>query len=137
MRPITRHLRRPATKAFSVGEAVEHTQPRTKTARDTWAVCFSEPLPYLETQAMQERILAACIAGDLPDTLLLLEHRPVVTLGRRGRDNYLLQDPEALQRAGVDVVTSTRGGDVTYHAPGQLVVYPIVSVSELTSCPGA
>lgn len=109
------------------------TQPPFANARQTWAVCFDDPLPYLETQALQERLLAARIADVIPDTLLLLEHRPVVTLGRRGRDHYLLQDQETLRCAGVDVVTSTRGGDVTFHGPGQCVVYPIVSVNDLAT----
>ena len=97
-----------------------------------WAIHFDQPLPYAAAQAMQERILAARIANTIPDTVLLLQHTPVVTLGRRGRNQHMLVDENALRNQGIDLVTSTRGGDVTYHGPGQLVLYPIVSVNDLT-----
>ena len=64
--------------------------------------------------------------GDSPETLLLCEHQPVVTLGRSAKPAHVLLPAAELARRGVDVHTASRGGDVTYHGPGQLVGYPIV-----------
>jgi lipoyl(octanoyl) transferase len=89
------------------------------------------PLPYAEAAALQEELVAARIAGELPDTVLFLEHPPVITLGRRGREDYLKHAAAFYEQRGVEIVRSTRGGDVTYHAPGQLVMYPILQVAEL------
>lgn len=72
---------------------------------------------------MRELAEARALSG--PDILILVEHEPVVTLGRRGRDNDVKARPEALTRAGVTVHNIERGGLATYHGPGQLVVYPI------------
>jgi lipoyl(octanoyl) transferase len=66
--------------------------------------------------------------GDIPDTLLLLEHPHVYTIGRRGNATDVLWDADALRARGVDVVETDRGGQVTYHGPGQLVGYPIVDL---------
>ncbi len=89
---------------------------------------FPEPLPYPEAVLLQERLVAARIRDEIPDTLLLLQHPPVITLGRRGRTEFVLADDEALQGAGIALHTSSRGGDVTYHAPGQWVLYPILKL---------
>ena len=81
-------------------------------------------VPYAEAHARQE-LLAARIAGDSPDTLLLCEHDPVYTLGRsRGAS------ANVLQAGDVPVVNVERGGDVTFHGPGQLVGYPICGLPE-------
>lgn len=69
--------------------------------------------------------------GRIPDTVLFLEHKPVVTLGRRGRDNFLVAKPEQLQKLGVDLELASRGGDVTFHGPGQLVMYPIIKLGSI------
>ena len=80
---------------------------------------------YERAHALQERLLEARIRGEVDDTLLLLEHDAVVTLGRSAhRENVLCSDTR-LRELGVDVQATGRGGDVTYHAPGQLVAYPI------------
>jgi lipoyl(octanoyl) transferase len=75
--------------------------------------------------ALQERLLEARVRGEIGDTLLLLEHEPVVTLGRGSTGDNLLVPREGLERLGVDLHETGRGGDVTFHGPGQLVAYPI------------
>ena len=86
---------------------------------------------YGEALAIQRRLADERIAGAIPDTLLLLEHPPVVTLGRGTKESSLPLQPDALRRQGVDVFEIERGGDVTYHGPGQLVGYPILDLQGL------
>jgi lipoyl(octanoyl) transferase len=81
---------------------------------------------YAATVALQESLLAERVAGKIPDTLLLLEHKPVFTLGRSARAANVLWSEAELARRGIACVATTRGGDVTYHGTGQLVGYPIV-----------
>lgn len=90
-----------------------------------WALHFARPVPYGPAMAFQGAVHAARVAGRVPDTLLLLEHKPTITLGRRRRDNYLLWSLEECADRGIDVHVASRGGDVTYHGPGQWVVYPV------------
>ena len=85
---------------------------------------------YSEVLALQERLHAQRVSGEIPDTLLLLEHRPVYTLGRSASEDNVLYSEDALRRAGIERVVTTRGGDVTYHGPGQLVGYPILHLGE-------
>jgi lipoyl(octanoyl) transferase len=82
-------------------------------------------MAYPEAHALQERLVDARVHGDIGDTLLLLEHAPVVTLGRGARPENVLLPRADLAARGVDVVETARGGDVTFHGPGQLVAYPI------------
>jgi lipoyl(octanoyl) transferase len=88
-------------------------------------------IPYREALAMQEAIRALRQAQEIPDTLLLLEHPPVYTRGRRSRDGELTLGEDFYRAQGIDVVSTDRGGRVTYHGPGQLVGYPIVRVSDI------
>ena len=85
-------------------------------------------VPYSDAAAIQDRLVEARKAGSIPDTMLLLEHPHVVTLGRRGADADLLAGPEWLAGHDVEVHHTDRGGEATYHGPGQLVVYPIISI---------
>ena len=77
---------------------------------------------------MQERLVEARRAGEAPDTLLLLEHPPVVTLGRGAHAENVLLDEAALRERGIELHDAGRGGDVTYHGPGQLVGYPVIAL---------
>jgi lipoyl(octanoyl) transferase len=85
---------------------------------------------YGPTLELQERIRESVIAGNHPETLLLVEHPPVITLGRSAVPEHILVDQATLSHSGIDVVQTKRGGDVTYHGPGQLVGYPIFRVSK-------
>jgi lipoyl(octanoyl) transferase len=84
--------------------------------------------PYAPVQALQHRLCAERADGQVPDTVLLLEHTPVVTLGRGADPANVLLGEEALRARGIDCERTSRGGDVTLHAPGQLVIYPIVDL---------
>lgn len=86
-------------------------------------------LPYGEGLALQERLVAERQRGEIPDHLLLLEHDPVFTLGRNARAENVLVPAEALRERGFEVFDTGRGGDVTYHGPGQVVGYPILDLS--------
>jgi lipoyl(octanoyl) transferase len=82
-------------------------------------------IPYAEGLAIQQRVIAARKAGEIGDTLLLIEHPPVLTLGRNATRANILATDELLAQKGVEIHEINRGGDVTYHGPGQLVGYPI------------
>jgi lipoyl(octanoyl) transferase len=86
-------------------------------------------VPYGEGLALQERLVAERQIGRIADQLLLLEHDPVFTLGRNARAENVLLPAEALRARGFEVFDTGRGGDVTYHGPGQLVGYPILDLS--------
>lgn len=85
-------------------------------------------VPYEEALDMQHRIVAARQAGRGKDVLILLEHPPVLTLGRHATEANILASPDLLDRMGVSVHRVERGGEVTYHGPGQLVGYPILDL---------
>lgn len=87
-------------------------------------------MEYRAAWELQRERAARRLAGEIPDTLLLLEHPPTITLGRGAHAEHLIAEPEELARLGVAVVESDRGGDVTYHGPGQLVGYPILNLNE-------
>jgi lipoyl(octanoyl) transferase len=82
--------------------------------------------PFAAVAREQERLRDLVLRGEGPETLLLCEHAPVVTLGRSANPANVLASRDELARRGVDVQPASRGGDVTYHGPGQLVGYPIV-----------
>jgi lipoyl(octanoyl) transferase len=84
---------------------------------------------YRQCWDLQREIFARRLADEIPDTLLLTEHDHVYTLGTAARAAHLLADEESLRDCGIDVVSVDRGGDITYHGPGQLVAYPILDLS--------
>jgi lipoyl(octanoyl) transferase len=83
-------------------------------------------VPYGEAMRLQDELVEQRLREEIPDTLLLLEHPPVITLGRRGSMVDVYPSAEDLARRGIGVERTTRGGLVTYHGPGMLVGYPIV-----------
>jgi lipoyl(octanoyl) transferase len=84
---------------------------------------------YEESLRLQQERVIARKAGDIADTLLLLEHPPVYTLGRNANRENILFSPERLRRLGAQVFNTDRGGDITFHGPGQLVGYPILDLT--------
>jgi lipoyl(octanoyl) transferase len=86
---------------------------------------------YDEALALQQRLVSARKSGAAPDVLLLCEHPHVITLGRNGKLENLLASPDALRKMGVEFHHTNRGGDITYHGPGQLVGYPILNLGEI------
>src|ERR1700688_2819692 len=85
---------------------------------------------YREGLRLQQRLVELRKSGQIGDTLLLLEHSPVITLGRNAKKANVLASTEALATRGVEVFECDRGGDVTFHGPGQLVGYPIFDLRE-------
>jgi lipoyl(octanoyl) transferase len=85
-------------------------------------------VPYRQAHALQQELQEQRVQGSIPDTLLLLEHPPVVTLGRGAKAEHVLWTPDTMRKRGIEVVDTGRGGDVTFHGPGQLVAYAIVDL---------
>ncbi|MFH0913770.1 MAG: lipoyl(octanoyl) transferase LipB [Chloroflexota bacterium] len=93
-------------------------------------VCDLDIVNYEVAWQLQKRLVAARAKGEIPDLLLLLEHPPVITVGRSGSERSLLVSREQLEREGIPLFFTERGGDITCHAPGQLVAYPIIYLRE-------
>jgi lipoyl(octanoyl) transferase len=88
-------------------------------------------LGYAEAYALQKRIVAARKAGAIEDVLLLCEHLPVITQGRNGKREHLLASEHLLRQRNVEFFETSRGGDVTFHGPGQIVGYPILHLAAI------
>jgi lipoyl(octanoyl) transferase len=101
-------------------------------ASELW-VCHLGTLDYGEALALQERIRGARQRGDVPDVLLMLEHWPVLTRGRRSAPGELPMGEDWYRAQGIEIVDTDRGGKITYHGPGQLVGYPIVAVDDVVA----
>lgn len=96
--------------------------------------CFTVDLGmigYAEAYALQKRIVAARKADAIEDVLLLCEHPNVITQGRNGKREHLLAGEHVLRQKGVEFYETSRGGDITYHGPGQIVGYPILNLGEI------
>jgi lipoate-protein ligase B len=104
--------------------------------RELWT-CNLGTVEYREAAALQEQLRERVIAGELPDLLLLLEHPPVYTLGRRSDAADLPFGADFWRARGIDVVQTPRGGKLTYHGPGQLVGYPIMRATDIPAFIGA
>ena len=97
---------------------------------ELWCVNLGT-VEYREAHALQDRLRSARQAGAIPDTLLLLEHPPVYTRGRRSEAGELGMGEDWYRAQGIDVVDTDRGGRITYHGPGQLVGYPIIRIADV------
>lgn len=85
-------------------------------------------IPYEKALEYQENLLAKRIAEEIPDSLILLEHPPTITTGRKGNTGNLLVRKEYLEKHGISFIHASRGGDITFHGPGQIVGYPILNL---------
>ena len=93
------------------------------------ALSFGDRLVrYTPALRLQEQLSELVRAGDVPSLVLCLQHRDVFTLGKRGKEEDLLVSRRDLGDSGIDVQRTNRGGEVTYHGPGQLVLYPVVNL---------
>lgn len=90
-------------------------------------------IDYVTGLLLQQRLVELRKTGEIGDVLLLLEHSPVITLGRNARSEHVIAPPEELSRRGVELFDCDRGGDVTFHGPGQLVGYPIFDLRAFPS----
>jgi lipoyl(octanoyl) transferase len=88
-------------------------------------------IPYAEAYALQKRVVSARKLGAIEDVLLFCEHPPVITQGRNGKREHLLASENVLRQKGVEFYETSRGGDVTYHGPGQIVAYPILNLAAI------
>lgn len=93
-------------------------------------IVFKQLASYRISTRLQEALVTARITGSIPDVVLFLEHTPVITLGVRAREHHLLLSRAELAKKNIQVVQTSRGGDVTWHGPGQLVMYPIIKLGE-------
>jgi lipoyl(octanoyl) transferase len=91
--------------------------------------CRLGTVDYAAAHRLQKELQTKRIAGEVPDTVLLLEHPPVLTMGRSAKEQHIIAQPEVLEARGISVHEVGRGGDVTYHGPGQLVAYPIIDLN--------
>jgi lipoyl(octanoyl) transferase len=87
-------------------------------------------MPYGAAFELQRKLVEQRKRGEIPDQLLFVEHPHVVTMGRNAQEKHVLASPEMLERAGIALHETDRGGDVTYHGPGQIVGYPIIDLRE-------
>src|SRR2546428_3385193 len=99
--------------------------PRESAAKKLISVVQLGTIDYATGLCLQQRLIELRKDGRIGDVLLLLEHTPVITLGRNAKSRNILAAPELLAQRGVEVFECDRGGDVTFHGPGQLVGYPI------------
>ena len=106
------------------GESADHPSRPCKVYR-------MRQVPYRQAWELQRSLVEQRKAQEIEDTILFLEHPPVITLGRNAKSEHVLSSPEILEQSGVELVETDRGGEVTYHGPGQLVGYLILDLSAI------
>lgn len=92
----------------------------------TWAIYYEHPVAYSDGVYLQNKLLEARINDLIPDTVIFLEHLPVITRGVRSQPGQILLPENELRKQGIALAEASRGGAVTFHAPGQVVMYPII-----------
>ena len=102
----------------------------SRTPRAPIAAHWLGRVPYREAWDLQKRLAAARASGAIGDQLLLLEHPAVLTLGRQADESHVIAPAPLLEARGIELLRVERGGEVTYHGPGQLVAYPILHLAE-------
>jgi lipoate-protein ligase B len=123
-----RHIRQKmTTSAENLCPSTVADDPAT---RRRLRVLYLGRADYVKTLELQRRLVLERAEGVIPDSLILVEHNPVITVGRSGNPNHIVASREVLGRMGIGVYEIERGGDVTYHGPGQLVGYPIMRLAE-------
>src|SRR5712692_9984261 len=105
-------------------------QPRARHMKNCLVIDLGL-MPYRAAWELQRRVVQARKANAVPDLLLLCEHPHVITLGRNGRPEHLRASEHLLRQMNVEFCSTDRGGDITYHGPGQLVGYPILNLAEI------
>jgi len=118
-------------EALAPGPASVHPRPRCIDEPETGALqaIWLGRMAYREAWALQKRLARERADGLIADHLLLVEHPAVLTLGRQAEASHILATPAELEDRGIEVIRVERGGEVTYHGPGQLVAYPILALS--------
>lgn len=119
-----------ATGLRTTRDAQEGERAPAPQAESECTVTWLGQVPYGPAWDLQRRLAEMRAADQIPDALLLLEHPHTYTLGRRGDPAHILLPPDHLAELGIEVYNIDRGGDVTYHGPGQLVGYPIMAMRE-------
>jgi len=97
--------------------------------KEAWILNL-DAVPYEEALALQKKLVTMRSQGTIYDTLILLEHPPVVTVTRKATLKNILASPDELQEKGISLCQTNRGGDITYHGPGQIVGYPIMDLKD-------
>ena len=92
------------------------------------SIFFDRPRDFREIWELQKKTVSEILSGTVHEKILLLEHKPVYTIGFHGDINNLHVTEESLKRSGIEVIRIERGGDITFHGPGQLVVYPLIDL---------
>lgn len=115
--------------SHSIADPATTDHEQQTTGPKTWLCIDFESIDYRQAWTLQEKLIAARRAGILQhDIVLFLEHPPVFTLGRRGGRECMLVSDAFIEKAGIPIIQVERGGNITYHGPGQLVVYPVVDL---------
>ena len=127
---MRRLLRRACYRASVDGEAIRQHDPARSGGTAALTARWLGRVDYRDAWALQKGLAASRAEGSIGDQLLLLEHPAVLTLGRQADDAHVLAPPSVLEARGIELLRVERGGEVTYHGPGQLVAYPIIRLAD-------